>query len=111
MAGRESTNVFESYHKLNTKNYLGTENVKLIGELTTTKFPLYSKPSGFYDTIRKRAEDYFEEKKINPRDINAFVFFNTIFIFTGVFYSYYMSMYANTTLLKKIFYAILAGVQ
>jgi cytochrome b involved in lipid metabolism len=48
VAGSDCTNLFESYHKLQTKNILGTEKVPCVGELETHKFPPYSVDTGFY---------------------------------------------------------------
>jgi cytochrome b involved in lipid metabolism len=53
-AGRDSTEIFESYHKLSTVKMLGTAKVPLIGNLATTRFPLYTKPTQFYPVLRQK---------------------------------------------------------
>jgi cytochrome b involved in lipid metabolism len=51
LAGREGTNLFESYHKSTTRNVLGTELVPLIGKLEGIELAQYS-PTSFYQGMR-----------------------------------------------------------
>jgi cytochrome b involved in lipid metabolism len=51
IAGSECTNLFESYHKVQTKKILGTEKVPCVGELTSYKFPPYTGNTGFYTSL------------------------------------------------------------
>ena len=51
VAGKEITYLFESYHKLESKNMLGTEKCPCVGEIESYRFPPYTKETGFYTSI------------------------------------------------------------
>jgi len=109
-AGKECSDLFQSFHKISTVSYLGTEKVPCVGELVTTKFPRFIGKSDFYKTLKKKAEEYFAKKNItNVRSITPFVFFNTIFILSGLLFSIYMSMYSTTTSPFMCFLFAVAG--
>eukprot|EP01080_Neovahlkampfia_damariscottae_P002028 gene2028-1535_t len=110
-AGSEITNLFESYHKISSKNYLGTEKVPCVGELSTQKFPAYTVDTGFYTKLRENVEKYFKDKGIkDTRQMSTFTIFNTFFIIGGLFLSYYFSMYSSISLIYKALFAIFAGI-
>jgi hypothetical protein len=52
VAGKEITNLFECYHKLESVKVLGTEKVPCVGELETYRFPIFQpeKETGFYQS-------------------------------------------------------------
>jgi fatty acid desaturase/predicted heme/steroid binding protein len=109
-AGREATEAFESYHKSSTINYLGKGDVKYIGDLISTKFPVYTKKTEFYPSLKREIEETFKKSKINPKSITPTVFLNTIFIIGGMIMSYYISMFSTHHFLTRYLFAILAGL-
>lgn len=110
-AGRESTEVFDSYHKLSTDGYLGTQKVPCVGELVTTKYPLYVGKTEFYPKLRRKVEDLMKKKGITDvRKVNTHVIQNTAFIIGGMLFSYFISMYSNASFLVKFIFAITAGI-
>jgi predicted heme/steroid binding protein len=94
--GMECTNLFDSYHKTSTSNYLGTK-VPQIGVLVNTKFPMYEKKTDFYPVLKKRVETYFKEKKLESRSLSTFNILNTIFI-----YSVYIGCIYNALFVKGL---------
>lgn len=67
-AGRDITNALLSYHpfselpaKVITKYEIGT----LIGD---SEFPEYAKDSGFYEECRQQVGEYFQKRKLDPKD-------------------------------------------
>jgi fatty acid desaturase/predicted heme/steroid binding protein len=110
-AGRDSTEIFESYHKLSTVKMLGTAKVPLIGNLATTRFPLYTKPTQFYPVLRQKVEDKLKEIGApSQRSLSTFNIWNTVFIFVGWVISYYMSMYTHSSFVSKFVWAVASGV-
>jgi len=101
---------FYSYHKSETENYLNSGHIKYIGDLESTKFPIFTKKTQFYPSLKKEVEKHIKETKNNSRSVTPLVFLNTVFILGGMIISYYFSMYSNFNLLTKIFFSILAGI-
>jgi len=54
-AGREATDVFYSYHKSETENYLNSGHIKYIGDLESTKFPIFTKKNSILSIFKKRS--------------------------------------------------------
>ena len=84
---------------------------KFIGELKTTELPLY-KNSDFYIELKKRVEQHFYSIRIrNTKELTKFQLFNTVFILSGLIYTYYLSSYSlDQTILSRMFYAVLSGL-
>ncbi len=67
-AGRDITDTLQSYHpfsdlpiKILAKYEIGT----LIGD---SEFPVYAKDSGFYAECRHQVGEYFQKRKLDPKD-------------------------------------------
>lgn len=98
-AGRDITNLFDSYHKLASDRLFGSLKVPLVGYMATEQheFPQYVKPSQFYTVMRKRVEQYFRDQNIKDvRELTLFNKLNTVFIFTAIILCYYASMYSSS---------------
>eukprot|EP01080_Neovahlkampfia_damariscottae_P009970 gene9970-2289_t len=109
--GKDITDLFVSYHKLESTNIFGTKSCPKVGNLATNKFPRYSVKSGFYSTLKQKVEKYFKDNKVKDvRKLDAFVALNTLFIITGITLCYFFSMYTNFNIFVKILFAFGAGL-
>eukprot|EP00736_Rhodelphis_marinus_P013637 Rmarinus@m.27953 len=63
-AGRDVTQLFESYHKFNTASLLSKFRV---GRLVSDELPTFPEPSPFYKTAKNRVENYFKETGKDPK--------------------------------------------
>lgn len=64
-AGRDATQVFETYHKLSTEQQLSKF---LIGTLITDELPTFPPMSKFHRTLKQRIDDYFKKTGKDPKD-------------------------------------------
>jgi len=66
-AGRDVTNLFESYHIMSD---MPAEILKkyYICEVATTELPKYTAKSPFYDVLRKRVVKHFKDNKKDPQN-------------------------------------------
>ena len=86
-AGRDITQLFQSYHKPGTAKLIG-EKCKYVGELVDNQMPTFPPTEGeFFCTLRSRVMDYFKSNNLDPK-VNAFAFFRyTIFaVFSILFW-------------------------
>jgi hypothetical protein len=94
--GMDITNLFDSYHKIDSVKMMGTEKVPQVGVLITNKYPPYERKNNendFYPTLKRRVEKFLNEKKYDPREISTFNAFNTIFIYTVYIYCIVNSLF------------------
>eukprot|EP00731_Ephydatia_muelleri_P000259 Em0001g259a len=63
-AGRDVTQVFESYHSFETHKIL---DKFYVGVLVDNELPVFPPPSKFYQTVKKRVDDYFKSANIDPK--------------------------------------------
>eukprot|EP00160_Parvularia_atlantis_P015967 Unigene4834_Nuclearia_a/m.14782 Unigene4834_Nuclearia_a/g.14782 ORF Unigene4834_Nuclearia_a/g.14782 Unigene4834_Nuclearia_a/m.14782 type:complete len:441 (+) Unigene4834_Nuclearia_a:492-1814(+) len=63
-AGRDVTNVFDSYHQLATEKMLHKFEV---GVLATNELPVFPARSKFNLTLRQRVEAYFRDNNLDPK--------------------------------------------
>ena len=72
-AGRDITQLFQSYHKPGTAKLIG-EKCKYVGELVDNQMPTFSPTEGeFFCTLRLRVMDYFKSNNLDPK-VNVFAF-------------------------------------
>eukprot|EP00735_Rhodelphis_limneticus_P003845 TRINITY_DN15373_c0_g1::TRINITY_DN15373_c0_g1_i1::g.22739::m.22739 TRINITY_DN15373_c0_g1::TRINITY_DN15373_c0_g1_i1::g.22739 ORF type:complete len:486 (+),score=156.74,sp/O74212/D5FAD_MORAP/46.31/9e-136,FA_desaturase/PF00487.19/7.4e-30,Cyt-b5/PF00173.23/4.3e-24 TRINITY_DN15373_c0_g1_i1:110-1567(+) len=103
-AGRDATQVFESYHKPEKLKDLLKK--LYVGKLVTDELPTFPEPNLFARTLRKRVEDMFEQKGIDPKFSWRAVFMYCLIYFT-VISCWYMEMF---TFRDNLFGQILAGL-
>lgn len=105
-AGRDVTQVFESYHKEETQSGSLMEKF-YVGDLVTNELPTFPEPSPFYRKLRQNVRDYFEktgqDPKYAPWMFVRYVLILSFFIagFIGQFYfasSLVLSMLCSTVL-------------
>ena len=73
-AGRDITQLFQSYHKPGTAKLIG-EKCKYVGELVDNEMPTFPPTEGeFFCTLHSRVMDYFKSNNLDPK-VNAFAFF------------------------------------
>jgi hypothetical protein len=96
--GMDITNLFESYHKIDSVKMLGTEKVPQIGVLTTHKYPPYERKNeenDFYPTLKRRVEKYLNDKKLDSREVTTFNTLNAIFIYTVYIYCIFNALFVG----------------
>ena len=73
-AGRDITQLFQSYHKPGTAKLIG-EKCKYVGELVDNEMPTFPPTEGeFFCTLHSRVMDYFKSNNLDPK-VNVFAFF------------------------------------
>jgi hypothetical protein len=83
-AGRDITQLFESYHKVDTLKVL---EKFYVGELVDNELPVFPKRGEFYMTLKKRVEEYFKKNNIDPKvDYWMFMRYITFFATMLVFH-------------------------
>ena len=66
-AGRDITQLFQSYHKPGTAKLIG-EKCKYVGELVDNEMPAFPPAEGeFLRTLRTRVNDYFKSNNLDPK--------------------------------------------
>ncbi|XP_019850089.1 PREDICTED: acyl-lipid (8-3)-desaturase-like [Amphimedon queenslandica] len=89
-AGRDITQLFESYHKTDTfKNVL---EKYYVGELIDNEMPVFPERGEFYVTLKKRVETYFKENNIDPK-VDYWMFFRYFLFFVLLIFSQAMVIY------------------
>ena len=63
-AGRDISQVFESYHS--DKAFEMLERF-YVGDLVSSEYPVYPPRGEFYRTLKQRVEKYFKENNIDPK--------------------------------------------
>ena len=73
-AGRDITQLFQSYHKPGTAKLIG-EKCTYVGELVDNEMPTFPPTEGeFFCTLHSRVMDYFKSNNLDPK-VNALAFF------------------------------------
>ena len=65
-AGRDITQVFQSYHKPGTSKLIA-EKSKYVGELVDNEMPTFCEESEFYETVKKRVAQTFKLAQIDSK--------------------------------------------
>ncbi|KAI9219950.1 fatty acid desaturase-domain-containing protein [Blastocladiella britannica] len=63
-AGRDATQVFESYHQLKVA---ATLPKYYIGDLADNELPVFPAPSAFFATVKRRVYDHLSARKLDPK--------------------------------------------
>eukprot|EP00123_Amoebidium_parasiticum_P000149 comp10384_c0_seq1/m.5162 comp10384_c0_seq1/g.5162 ORF comp10384_c0_seq1/g.5162 comp10384_c0_seq1/m.5162 type:complete len:449 (-) comp10384_c0_seq1:695-2041(-) len=95
-AGRDATQVFETYHPFETKKNL--EKFE-IGTLISDELPTFPEPSPFFFTVKKRVEDYFKETNQNPKN-NPWLWLRYACIFGTIFSSFAIAISIDNIFLQ-----------
>eukprot|EP00731_Ephydatia_muelleri_P023135 Em0015g718a len=98
-AGRDITQLFESYHPSETYKIL---DKYYVGTLVDNELPVFPPPSEFYRTVKKRVEDYFKDAKIDPK-VDYWMFLRYI-----VFLSVAMSCWLGGIMFQTSLVAVIA---
>ncbi|XP_064391461.1 uncharacterized protein LOC135339316 [Halichondria panicea] len=96
-AGRDITQVFESYHPFSIYNML---NKFYVGELVDNEMPVFLKRSEFYGVLKERVSKYFKDNNIDPKvDYWMFMRYILIFLTANLCWASTMFVYESWTLL------------
>lgn len=63
-AGRDVTQLFESYHSVDTYKVL---EKYYVGVLIDNELPVFPSPSKFYPTLKRRVQDHFKASNTDPK--------------------------------------------
>lgn len=114
-AGKDSTQLFESYHPLFVRKMLDRYcigSLKLGGvEQDSGVLSINYKHAGeedFYLTLKKRVEDQFRKMKVNPR-VHPHMFLKSFFILAMYMLSYFFTFYWGGSFLVALVAAVATG--
>lgn len=89
-AGRDVTNLFESYHPFSGDTPATILKKYYICNIADTELPRYTTKSPLYNTLRKRAGEYFQKEKIDPKS-SWKIYLRLAFIYSFFFVAYYIA--------------------
>jgi fatty acid desaturase/predicted heme/steroid binding protein len=108
-AGRDITNLFESYHPFTNKPAQVLAKY-YVGDISSTEFPRYTTKSPFYDALRKRVSNYFLENNVDPQK-SWRILARMLFVYLGVFATYYITHFVSfKSIIFPIFSAFIYGI-
>ena len=86
-AGRDITQLFQSYHKPGSAKLIG-EKCKYVGELVDNQMPTFPPTEGeFFCTLHSRVMDYFKSSNLDPKvDAFAFLRYTTFAVLSILFW-------------------------
>lgn len=105
-AGRDITNMFESYHPFSGELTTSILKKYYICDIADSEHPKYITKSPLYDELRKRVGDYFKQNNLDHKGSLA-IYGRFAFVYFSVFLTYYLAHYVN---FNSIFLTILAAV-
>ncbi|EGG25093.1 hypothetical protein DFA_03339 [Cavenderia fasciculata] len=106
-AGRDVTNLFESYHPFTEKPAQIIEKYQ-VGVLSSTEFPKYVSKSKFYDTLRERVGSYFKQTGQDPQ--GSIGLYTRMFSVNVAFIiCYLVSLYTTTNFMLCVVMALITG--
>lgn len=109
-AGRDVTNLFESYHPFSGDQPANILKKYYICDIADTELPRYTAKSPLYATLRKRVGDYFKENKIDHKSSWS-VYGRIASIYAIFFLAYYLVHFVSLSSIPlSILFAIMFGV-
>ncbi len=109
-AGRDITQLFQSYHKPGTAKLIG-EKCKYVGELVDNEMPAFPPTEGeFFCTLHSRVMDYFKSNNLDPK-VNAFAFlrYTTFVVLSIIFWYLCIILCQSSWQLTALFMAAASG--
>ena len=105
-AGRDISQLFESYHsdnafKILEKFYVG----ELVGN---TEWPVYPPRGEFYRTLKMRVDKYFKDNNIDPK-YDPWMFVRYAFFLGFAFFCTFTVMFNHENMLLSLFMTVLWG--
>ncbi|KAM9998133.1 hypothetical protein ACTFIY_007767 [Dictyostelium cf. discoideum] len=107
-AGRDATNLFESYHPMTDKHYSLIKQYE-IGYISSYEHPKYVEKSEFYSTLKQRVRKHFQTSSQDPK-VSVGVFTRMVLIYLFLFVTYYLSQFSTDRFWLNCLFAILYGV-
>lgn len=108
-AGRDITNMFESYHPFSGEVTTAILKKHYICDIAETELPKYTTKSPLYDELRKRIGEYFKQNNIDHKSSMA-VYGRIAFIYLILVLAYYISHHVEfSSILLTIMTAICYG--
>ena len=105
-AGRDISQLFESYHNENAFKTLGKFYV---GELVTNnEWPVYPAHGEFYRTLKKRVDKYFKDNNIDPK-YDPWMFVRYAFFLGFAFFCTFTVMFNHENMLLSLIMTALWG--
>ncbi|TPX39305.1 hypothetical protein SeMB42_g06381 [Synchytrium endobioticum] len=105
-AGRDCTQVFETYHKPATVAKV-LEKFR-IGYTVDAELPTFPWPNAFNTTLRARVDQYFKDTKQDPK-FHSSIYLKYFLIYCSVAISYYSQFY-QSSVVNSWFYSFIAAV-
>lgn len=108
-SGRDVTNLFQSYHPLTQKPAQILKKY-YVCDMSNSEFPNYTTKSAFYETVRTRVCQYFQENNIDPQS-SWRIYSRMMVVYLGLFITYYLTHYVSfSSILVPLLFAFLFGV-
>jgi fatty acid desaturase/predicted heme/steroid binding protein len=105
-AGRDVTNMFESYHPFSGEKATTILKKYYICDIAEAELPRYTQKSPLYDELRKRVGEYFSKNNIDYKSSGS-IYGRLAFIYLSLFVTYYIAHHVQ---FSSIFSSILAAI-
>ncbi|EGC38083.1 delta 5 fatty acid desaturase [Dictyostelium purpureum] len=104
-AGRDVTNLFESYHPMSDKPSAILKNYE-IGFISSYEHPRYVQKSDFYKTLKDRVRKHFKTTDQDPQKAVA-IFSRLALVYVLIICSYILAHYTTNNFYLNCFFAVL----
>ncbi|KAN0048042.1 hypothetical protein ACTA71_002433 [Dictyostelium dimigraforme] len=104
-AGRDVTNLFESYHPMSDKPTSILKNYE-IGYISSYEHPKFVQKSDFYKQLKERVRKHFKATDQDPQ-MAVSIFSRLALVYLLVFVSYYLAHYTSKNFYLNCFFAII----
>ncbi|EGC31437.1 hypothetical protein DICPUDRAFT_39933 [Dictyostelium purpureum] len=103
-AGRDCTNLFESYHPMSDKpqSIIGKFE---IGYISSYEHPKYVQKSKFYSDLKQRVREYFQKTNQDPQ-LSVGIMTRMTLVYTLVFCTYYLAHFVTQNFYLSCLFAI-----
>lgn len=109
-AGRDITNMFESYHPFSGELTNAILKKYYICDIADAELPRYTVKSPLYDELRKKINEYFKQNNIDHKH-SASIYGRLVFIYLTLFIAYYVAHHIQfSSILFTIATAVLYGI-
>eukprot|EP01132_Coremiostelium_polycephalum_P007883 gene7883-9702_t len=107
-AGRDITNLFESYHVMSDKPQSLLKNYER-GVISSYELPRYVQKSGFYKTLREKVQRHFKQTDQDPQ-MAVGIFTRFALVYVMVILTYLLANYTTKNFLLNCFFALVFGL-
>jgi len=107
-AGRDVTNLFESYHPMSDKPASLLKKYE-VGVISSYEFPIYVQKSKFYQKLKERVRKHFNDTAQDPQ-ASVGVFTRLAFVYLFLFVTYWFAHYFTKNFMLGCLLALVYGL-